>query len=113
MSPRSTVAGAFLLVALAVQPAGAAPRVLPLDEAVHDPDLMAFRLLLQEAVEARDLDFVLAQLDPAIITGHDGRHGIDDFRCQWRVEEAAPELWPVLGRLLGLGRALRTQPHRL
>lgn len=99
---RPALAGALLLASVTVQ-AAAAPRVLPLDEAVQDPDLMAFRLLLQEAVAEQDLDFVLAQLDPAVITSHDGREGIDDFRRQWRVEEGAPELWPVLGRLLASG----------
>ncbi|MDX6752117.1 hypothetical protein SH611_20110 [Geminicoccaceae bacterium 1502E] len=89
----------------------AGPKVPPVDEGVHDPSLLAFRLEMQEAVTARDLGAVLARVSPEILNSFGGSGGIEEFREAWRVEEGAPALWPVLASMLAGGGMILRHPE--
>ena len=87
----------FLLVAVAIGPfaAGAQPRatanpcvasgnrnprLMPVDEAMSNPDFLQYRARLQKAVEQRDVDAVVEAVDPGIRLGFDASGGVDAFR---------------------------------
>lgn len=93
---------AGLLLAAPVAPASAGPWIVPVDEAVQDPSLQAFRLRMLEALAARDLDTVLAHVQPDVV--NDGvKQGREQFGVQWRISEGAPDLWQALAGVLAAG----------
>ncbi|MGI9368771.1 MAG: SH3 domain-containing protein, partial [Ruegeria sp.] len=63
----------------------------PVDEAVNDPTLLAFRDSLLEQVAARDIDAVIAMACPDIYLSHGGNGGPEEFRANLTVD---PETLP-------------------
>jgi hypothetical protein len=78
-------------------------RLLPVDEASKDPSFLRFRTGLSRAVERRDAAFVIRALDPNITNSWGGDGGIAEFKNTWKPERPDSELWPTLGRVLGMG----------
>ncbi len=78
--------------------------VLPVDEAVKDPEFFVFRARLQRAVAARDTAALMQVVSPRILNSFGGNSGRDEFRESWRLQdpEKSP-LWDVLGFVLALG----------
>jgi hypothetical protein len=77
----------------------------PVDEAAADPSWVSFRNRLLNAVEKRDVKFVLGILDRNVRTSLDGARGIPVFRKQWDVAAADSPLWRELKSALFLGSA--------
>ncbi|HEY8449539.1 MAG TPA: SH3 domain-containing protein, partial [Bacillota bacterium] len=89
-------------------PSGPFPEVTipPVDEAAEDPSFHAFHQDLLRIIEARDVDGLLAIVDPAVRNDFGGGGGIDDFRSRWGLEgeqAASSPVWPLLSDLLELG----------
>lgn len=64
----------FLYATLAAAQVG---KLLPVDEAVRDPEFFAFRAQLQAAVARHDAEAVLAAVDPNIQTSFGSGGGIE------------------------------------
>jgi hypothetical protein len=114
---------ALLLVALAQAPASrpapASPclnpdpnaesrrlRLLPVDEAVTQPDFFSFRARLQAAIARRDEAAVLATADPGIRTSFGSSSGLEAFRAQLR--DSKGTVWADLASAVALGGAFRS-----
>jgi hypothetical protein len=99
---------AAVCTALAVGSAAAAgaarnSQLLPVDQATLRPDFFSFRARLQTAIARRDLDTLLAIVDPNIKNSFGGDDGIDEFRKGWRPDASDSTLWSELGEVLALG----------
>ncbi|HKA41817.1 MAG TPA: hypothetical protein VKF40_07500 [Burkholderiales bacterium] len=77
----------------------------PVDEAAADPSWISFRNRLLNAVEKRDLKFVLSILDRNVRSSLNRQRGIPEFRKQWDVTAADSPLWRELKAALFLGSA--------
>jgi len=77
----------------------------PVDEAAKDASWTSFRKRLLEAVEKRDLKFVLSILDRNVRASIDGERGAAGFRKAWDVDAADTPLWKELRAVLFLGSA--------
>ena len=78
--------------------------VVPVDEAIGDPEFFVFRARLQAALATQDTAEVLKIVAPDIRNSFGGDGGRDEFREQWNL--AQPEhssLWGVLALVLALG----------
>lgn len=78
-------------------------KLLPVDEANSDPSFVAFRAKLIEAVDKRDLHFILSILDRSITNSFGGDGGIEEFKEQWKPERPDSELWVELKTILSQG----------
>lgn len=86
--------------------AGLAQRaaVLPVDEAVRDPEFFIFRAQLQAAVAKRDTTELLRVIAPNILNSFGGDGGREEFRQQWGIAQPhTSKRWAVLGLVLALG----------
>ena len=81
-------------------------RLLPVDEAVVQPDFFSFRARLQAALAGRDEAAVLAAADPRIRTSFGSGDGLDVFRAQLR--DSKGTIWTDLAAVLALGGAFRS-----
>jgi len=97
---------AALPVAAQVRP------LAPVDEAAKDGTWTTFRAALVAAVEKRDLEHVLAVLDPDVRNGSDSPRGIEEFRTQWHLDAADSPFWGELGKALALGSAWLERDNR-
>lgn len=86
------------------------PRILPVDEAVQDPSLFAFRARLQRTIAERDTSALLAVVDSAMKVSFGRDAGIEEFERMWLAipdgdVAADPEadIWAELGAVLALG----------
>jgi hypothetical protein len=59
-------------------------KVLPVDDAVRDSTLLAFRHRLLSAAENQDTLFVYSIVDPDVFNGFGGDSGIETFKNYWR-----------------------------
>lgn len=109
--PLSALLLATVMTLAAAPQSLAGPKVLPIDQGVHDPSLLAFRLEMQEAVVARHIEAVLARVSPGVSNSIGGNGGIEEFRQIWNVEEGAPALWPVLASMLAGGGMILRHPE--
>ena len=82
-------------------------RLLPVDEASSQPDFFTFRAHLQTAVAERNVDVLVASLDPHIRVGFDGSGGVDGF-TKFHLGDRAERFWRSLGAVLALGGTFRT-----
>lgn len=80
-------------------------RLLPVDEAVTQPDFFSFRARLQTAIARRDEAAVLAAADPGIRTSFGSDTGLEAFRAQLRDPKGM--IWSDLAAALALGGAFR------
>ena len=81
-------------------------RVLPVDEAVTQPDFFTFRARLQAALARRDEAAVLAVVDPGIRTSFGDDQGLDTFRSKLRDPKST--IWADLASAVALGGAFRS-----
>jgi hypothetical protein len=79
-------------------PAVNGPKLMPVDEAPQDAELVAYRNQLLDAVRRRDPKGVVALVDPAIRTSFGGDGGADDFRRTLAREGTMEDLELVLSR---------------
>jgi hypothetical protein len=78
--------------------------VLPVDEAVRDPEFFVFRARLQAAVASYTTAELLRVVAPDILNGFGGDGGPAEFRQKWGLAQPErSELWGVLGFVLALG----------
>ena len=77
----------------------------PVDEAAGDASWVSFKKRLLDAVEKRDLKFVLGILDRNVRASIDGTRGVGGFRKAWDVSAADTPLWRELRSALFLGAA--------
>lgn len=77
----------------------------PVDEAAGDASWVSFKKRLLNAVEKRDLKFVLGILDRNVRASIDGTRGVAGFRKAWDVRAADTPLWRELRAALFLGTA--------
>jgi len=77
----------------------------PVDEAAKDASWTSFRKRLLDAVEKRDLKFVLGILDRNVRASIDGQRGVAGFRKAWDVDAADTPLWRELRAAMFLGAA--------
>lgn len=78
---------------------------VPLDEGAGDSSWTRFRDRLLEAVQQRDLKFVLEVVDRNVRNGIERPNGIDEFKRQWDPDAEDSPLWRELTRALHLGAA--------
>lgn len=77
----------------------------PVDEAAKDASWVSFRNRLLNAVEKRDIKFVLGILDRNVRASIDGTRGVAGFRKAWDVDASDTALWRELRAVLFLGTA--------
>ncbi len=95
-----------VLLCIAVCPVAAQERNLePVDEAGRDASWVNFKKRLLNAVEKRDLKFVLGILDRNVRASIDGERGVAGFRKAWDVDAADSPLWRELRAAMFLGAA--------
>lgn len=112
---RRSIAGTVMMTALlaaqaAAQQPAAPPQArdhtfAPRDEAAYDQSWTRFRDRLLEAVQQRDLKFVMGIVDPNVRNGIERPNGHQEFRRQWHVDDEDSPLWRELPRALHLGAA--------
>jgi hypothetical protein len=97
----------FALVALALATAlpieGQVGKAYPVDDALADPELFAFRARLLGTIVARDTAELYRLLDPAITNSFGGDGGIAEFKEMWRPHEDTSHVWAHLVRALSFG----------
>lgn len=79
------------------------PKLMPVDEAARDPELLAFRENLLAAVRAGNVDAIVAMADPAIRTTFGAGGGAGDFRRML----GEPGMLGELEQVLTLGGSYR------
>lgn len=84
-------------------PAIAGPKLLPVDEAPRDPDLVAYRDQLLDAVRRRDVEALVFASDPNIRTSFGDGGGSNALREMF----ARPEMWSELEQVLTHGGTFR------
>lgn len=77
--------------------------VKPVDEAENNPSFLAFRTKLIQAVQKRDVKFILSIVDKDIKNGFGGADGIAEFKKQWKIYNRNSELWKELLTVLTHG----------
>lgn len=99
------IAICLLLIAAMGMPVGAAAQqqLLPVDEAVKQPDFFSFRAGLIAAVARRDAQAILAVVHKDIKTSFGPEGGIDDFKKKWRLDRADSPFWETFATVLALG----------
>ena len=78
-------------------------KLYPSDQAARDASFFVFRARLLEAIQRRDLPFVLGILSPDIKNSFGGDDGIEGFKKLWKPEQLDSEFWNTLVRVIGLG----------
>jgi hypothetical protein len=87
-----------------IRPAvGQVGKLTPIDEADKNPSFYVFRARLFEAVQRRDLAFVLGILSPNIKNSFGGDDGIEGFKKIWKPEQPESNFWNTFVRVMGLG----------
>lgn len=71
-------------------------QVLPVDEGKLDASFKSFREKLIEAIEKRDVKYIVGILDPAIVNSFGGNGGIEEFKKMWKIDSPTSELWDEL-----------------
>jgi hypothetical protein len=78
--------------------------VLPVDEAVRDPEFFVFRARLQAALARQDTTELLRVIAPDILNSFGGDGGREEFRQTWGLAQPnRSQLWAALGLVLALG----------
>jgi len=106
----AAVISALLVVPASAQPSSETPKTdaqpfLPRDEAAYDQSWTRFRDQLLDALQKRDLKFVMSIVDPNVRNGIERPNGHAEFRRQWHVDDEDSPLWRELPRALHLGTA--------
>jgi hypothetical protein len=83
------------------------------DEASNDPDFLAFRTRLLEAVASRDTAFILSLVSDGILNSLGGDGGIDEFIRHWQLDAEVSRFWTEFETLLRLGGAFMTDDRFL
>lgn len=80
-------------------------KVIPRDEAEVNPDFFKFRQQLGQALQKKDLDFVLSHLDDNVKLSFGGLAGKKDFLKMWNLEKnpEKSEMWRTLLDVINLG----------
>ncbi|HLG59917.1 MAG TPA: SH3 domain-containing protein [Vicinamibacterales bacterium] len=78
------------------------PTLRPRDEGPRRPDFVEFRRRLRDAVARRDVEGVLAALDPNVKVAFDGAGGIEAFK-KYHLENPQQDFWEEFGTILALG----------
>jgi hypothetical protein len=87
---------------------GQVAEFLPTDQGPTDSAFKAFRSSLRRAVSQFDTGFVMSVLSPEVTTGFDSPAGPEAFHKTWFERSPSPNLWEVLGTILVLGGAFRS-----
>jgi hypothetical protein len=78
--------------------------VLPVDEAVQDPEFFLFRARVQAALARQDTLELLRIIAPDILNSLGGDGGREEFRRTWSLTQPQrSQLWAALGLVLALG----------
>jgi hypothetical protein len=81
--------------------------VLPVDEAVRDPEFFVFRARLQAALARQDTSELMNIIAPEILNSFGGDGGREEFRQEWGLAQPdSSQLWSALGLVLALGGRL-------
>lgn len=80
-------------------------KLYPVDEAAKDPAFFTFRARLIQAVQRRDVNYLLSILSPKVSNDFGGGEGIADFKQKWKPERSQSEVWIELAKVLSLGGA--------
>ena len=86
-------------------------KVIPTDQAEVNPDFFQFRQKLRQALEKKDLDFVLSHLDENAKLTFGGRAGQKDFLKIWNLEKnpEKSEMWQTFLDVIDLGGKFQDQ----
>ncbi len=77
------------------------------DEAPNDPDFLAFRTSLLDAVASRDSAYILSIVSGGIRNSFRGDGGIDEFERDWQLDADDSRFWTEFGTVLRLGGAFQ------
>lgn len=79
--------------------------VEPVDESDEDASFAAFRSQLLETLRQRDVEGLLAVVDPQVKIGFGGNDGVEAFKAEWGLNENPQDsaVWTVLQDILELG----------
>jgi hypothetical protein len=78
------------------------PTLRPRDEGARRPDFVEFRRRLRDAVARKDVDGVLAALDPNVKVAFDGAGGVDAFK-KYHLNNTEQDFWEEFETILALG----------
>ncbi len=78
-----------------------------LDEGPSDPDFLAFRSSLLDAVASRDAAYILSIVSDRIRNSFGGDGGIDEFERVWQLDAQDSRFWTEFGTVLRLGGAFQ------
>lgn len=92
-----------------VHPQAAIASLLPVDEAVSNPEFFAFRARLQGALARHDVEALMAVVDPHVKNSFGGDDGAEAFRKGWRLDEPGSRLWAALATVVALGGSFQAR----
>ena len=87
----------------AASPAVAQRDFRPVDQAASQPDFLAFRTQLLDALARRDAQKVLSVVDADIRNSFGGHDGINEFEEIWTLDDPDAPFWATMTAVLRLG----------
>lgn len=87
----------------AASPAVAQREFRPVDQAASQPDFLAFRTLLMDALARRDTQRVLSVVRADIRNSFGGHDGIKEFEDLWKLDDPDTPFWTTMTTVLRLG----------
>jgi len=97
---RAVIVALSLAVA---SPAVAQRDFRPVDQAASQPDFLAFRTLLMDALARRDTQRVLSVVRADILNSFGGQDGIEAFEEMWKLDDPDAPFWATMTAVLRLG----------
>lgn len=78
-------------------------KIMPVDQADHDPVFFAFRAHLLVALQEKDTAYLYGVLADDIHNSFGGDGGIAEFKATWQPEQPESRVWRTLTEILALG----------
>lgn len=101
---RAVIVGLSVGLSIAVaSPAVAQREFRPVDEAASQPDFLAFRTRLRDALARRDTQSVLSVVQADILNSFGGQDGIEAFEEIWTLDDPDAPFWATMTAVLRLG----------
>lgn len=83
-------------------------KLYPVDEAQKDPSFYAFRNRLIEAIDHRDVSYIISILSDDVRGSFGSGPGVESFKIDWRIESPDTLFWETLKGVLAAGGGFQT-----
>ena len=78
---------------------------VPIDEGAKDPNWLAYKARLLDAIEKKNRQALIAAIDPNVDNGPSIKRGLSEFRRRWDLDKDKSPLWDELRKAVSLGGA--------